>query len=79
MNTSIDLQYGFRNVNTVKFCKATSLVAPGGGASPAIFHKMFLHMVGHLSVFVRYSEPIPTYIPGWGEGGGGSGFTLTDA
>ena len=35
-------------------------------------------MVGHLSVFVRYSEPIPTYIPGWG-GGGGSGFTLTGA
>ena len=55
--------------------KATSLVAPGGGASPAIFHKMFLHMVGHLSVFVRYSEPMPTYIPGWG----GSGFTLTGA
>ena len=50
--------------------KATSLVAPGGGASPAIFHKMFLHMVGHLSVFVRYLEPIPTYIPGWGGGGG---------
>ena len=32
---------------------------------------MFLHMVGHLSVFVRYSEPIPTYIPGWGGGGVG--------
>ena len=65
MNTSIDLQYRFRNLY-----KATSLVAPGGGASPAIFHKMFLHMVGHLSVFVHYSEPIPTYIPGWGGGGG---------
>ena len=26
-------------------------------------------MVGHLSVFVRHSEPIPTYIPGGGGGG----------
>ena len=29
---------------------------------------MFLHMVGHLSVFVRYSEPIPPISRGGGVG-----------
>ena len=67
------------------FCKGkqltlgTFLVALGGRAIPAtctsIFHKNFLHKVGHLSGFFHYSEPIPTYIPGWGW----SGFTLTTA
>ena len=28
-------------------------------------------MVGHLSGFVHYSGPIPTYMPGWGGGVGG--------
>ena len=67
MNTSIDLQYGFRNFAKENLYKATSLVAPGGGASPAIFHKMFLTLF----------RTNPHLYPG--VGGGGSGFTLTGA
>ena len=46
----------------------------GGGAIPAIFHKMAF--VGHFSGFVRYSEPRPAQNqspPISRRGGGGDG------
>lgn len=46
----------------VNFSRTNSPLTPL--ATPGNRPKIFLHMAGHLSVSVLYSEPIPTYLGG---------------